>query len=73
MKTLSVSYWRAGIGRVEGLKHNTTFDYSLEKQREITEMALDKGFNVMIRLMPVIDRDEPNVTILLDRGRFTQS
>lgn len=72
MKTLSVSYWRSMV-ELEGIKHNTTFEYSLEKQREITEKALDSGYNVMIRLMPVIDRDEPNVTILIDLGRFTQS
>lgn len=72
---ISVAYWKPNKKDEEslGYTHNSDFDYSIEIQRQITETALEKGFNVMLRRMPVANRDDCFLLIVLDRGRFTQS
>lgn len=74
-KKISIAYWKPNKEdeKITGYPHNCDFVYSIETQRQISETALDKGFNVMLRRMPIANTDEIFLLILLDRGRFTQS
>lgn len=60
-----IGYWH---GKFKDLDYdqNEQFEYSLEKQREIVDNLLLKGYSVMLR--PVKD----NLIIYIDNGRFGQ-
>ena len=69
-ETIGVSYWvpSAEIEKFVGIKHGTSYEYSIEKQREIIDGALSKGLSTMLRPLP-----GKTLLILIDKGRFRQS
>lgn len=67
--SIVVFYWVRSKSMEEkvGIPHNTIYEYSLEKQREISELALEKGYHVMLR--PGMKN---TLLIAIDDRRFTQ-
>ena len=67
---ISVGYWvpTPEIEKIVGIKFNTSYEYSIEKQREIVDLALSKGLSIMLRIL-----SNKTLLILIDKGRFRQS
>lgn len=70
MKKIIVAYWKY-YDLIPELKHNTEYDFSLEKQNEIFKTIIDNGMSMMVR--PNMGTYEDTLLIYIDNGRFTQS
>lgn len=70
MKKIVVAYWKH-YDLIPEFKHNTEFDFSVEKQNEIFKTIIDNGMSMMVR--PNMGTYEDTLLIYIDNGRFTQS
>lgn len=70
MKKIVIAYWKR-YDLIPEFKHNTEFDFSVEKQNEIFKTIIDNGMSMMVR--PNMGTYEDTLLIYIDNGRFTQS
>ena len=67
MKKIYVHYWYIKIPDVD-IEHGAEYDYTLEKQNEITDMVLSKGYQVMM----LVEKKSGDLWIWIDNGIFRQ-
>jgi hypothetical protein len=70
MKRILISYWRE-INLIDGLLHNSKFEYSIEKQNEIIQLILNNGLSVMLR--PNQCENNNTLIIYISKNKFNQS
>jgi hypothetical protein len=68
IEKILVAYWVFSdeMQKKVGINHNSYFDYSLDKQREIIETLISKGLKVMVY------KNDKNLVILVDNKMFRQ-
>lgn len=70
MKKISISYWKQR-DLIPYFKHNSEFEYFIEKQNEIIQIIIEYGFSVMLR--PNMGENQDVLLIFIDKGRFVKS
>lgn len=70
MKKIVVAYWKEH-GLIPYFDNNYEFEYSVEKQNEIIQIIVERGYSLMIR--PNIGLTKDTLLIYIDKGRFGQS
>lgn len=70
MKKIIVAYWKEH-DLIPYFENNCEFKYSIEKQGEIIQIIIERGFSAMIR--PNMGNDKDTLLIYIDKGRFGQS
>jgi hypothetical protein len=70
MKKIIVVYWKER-DLIPYFENNCEFEYSIEKQSEIVQIIIERGFSAMVR--PNMGHNKDTLLIYIDRGRFGQS